>query len=133
MTFSRARIRIFLCLSAVAALLLACSSSGQTYAGIDMRQGAAPQDVQDLAARAKAGDKEAQFDLGERYETGNGVLKDMRLAKTLFLAAAQDVGDLLAYSPPVGRSPARIITLKSQRAPGLDKAKQKLSRPEYAN
>lgn len=115
------------------ALLAACSSLEQTYAGVDMRPGASPREIQDLAGRAKGGDKEAQFELGERYEVGNGVPQDKRAAKKLFQAAAQDVGDLLAYSPPVGNSPARIITLRSQRTPGLDKAKQKLSSPEYAN
>jgi hypothetical protein len=52
----------------------ACASSN--YMGISLAPGAAPTDVQHLAARAQAGDKQAQLELGERFEEGRGVPTD---------------------------------------------------------
>jgi sporulation protein YlmC with PRC-barrel domain len=81
------------CLSAllaVALLLSGCAS--HSYMGVSLKPGGADPAVQALAARASIGDKQAQLDLGIRFEEGAGVARDLDTAKKLYHQAASDSG-----------------------------------------
>lgn len=55
-----------------------------------------------LAQRAQLGDKQAQFELGQRFAAGNGVPRDCEKAIALTRRAASPAGGTLwVYSPPV--------------------------------
>jgi hypothetical protein len=70
--------------------------------GISFLPGAAASDLQDLARRAQAGDKQAQLDLGIAYEEGNGLPKDSKRARSLYRSAATTSGGTIyVYQPPV--------------------------------
>lgn len=106
----------------------ACASSN--YMGISLAPGAAPTDVQRLAARARAGDKQAQLELGERFEAGDEVPADRRRAIRLYRMAASDSGGpLWVYSPPVGgEARGRVIAVQRESyRSGLPAAKGRLS------
>lgn len=84
--------------------LLASGCASGSYAGIPLAEGAADPALQGLAHRARAGDKQAQLELGIRYEEGRGVPADRLRAAQLYrqAASAGDGGTLHIYSPPVG-------------------------------
>ena len=92
------------CLSALlAAALLIGGCASQQYMGVSLKPGGADPAVQALAARASAGDKQAQLDLGIRFEEGAGVARDLTSAKKLYRQAASDSGGTIwVYTPPVG-------------------------------
>jgi hypothetical protein len=71
---------------ACAPLLAACST--RAYAGISFAPGAAEPDLQSLARQARSGDKQAQLQLGIRYEEGRGVPVDLARAERLYFQAA---------------------------------------------
>ncbi len=86
--------------------LVACTAPTH-YAGIDLRpenrnaSGVSPE-VQALAAHAQRGDKQAQLDLGIRYEEGNGLPADPKRARKLYRLAAATTGGLIyVYQTPV--------------------------------
>lgn len=55
-----------------------------------------------LVQRAQLGDKQAQFELGQRFSAGDGVPQDCEKAKKLTKrAASASGGTLWVYSPPV--------------------------------
>lgn len=55
-----------------------------------------------LVQRAQLGDKQAQFELGQRFAAGNGVPRDCEKAVELTRRAASATGGTLwVYSPPV--------------------------------
>ena len=106
----------------------ACSST--RYMGISLQPGAADSTLQHLAARAQAGDKQAQLDLGIRFEEGSGVVQSREHAMHLYRQAASDSGGTMwIYSPPVGDGlPGRVIPIDrrvSQR--GLSEARCRLA------
>jgi hypothetical protein len=76
--------------------------------GISFAPGAVASNLQDLAWRAQAGDKQAQLDLGIAYEEGFGVPVDLKRAEGLYRMASLDSGGTIyVYQPPVrkgGRS-----------------------------
>ncbi len=81
------------CLAALlAAALLMGGCASQQYMGVSLKPGGADPAVQALAARASAGDKQAQLDLGIRFEEGAGVARDLPAAKKLYRQAASDSG-----------------------------------------
>ncbi len=97
--------------AAAAALLLLCvpllasGCAATGYAGIPLAAGAADPELQSLAQRARAGDKQAQLELGIRYEEGRGVPVDLARARRLYRLAARDSGGTIwVYSPPVGEN-----------------------------
>lgn len=105
----------------------ACASSN--YMGISLAPGAAPTDVQHLAARAQAGDKQAQLELGERFEEGRGVPTDRGRAIRLYRMAASDSGGAMwVYSPSSGvGTGGRVISVDHHsKQPGLSEAKRRL-------
>lgn len=107
--------RCTLALSA-ATLLATGACATDRFMGISMIPGEASPDVQALAQRARAGDKQAQRDLGIRFEEGNGVPQDVGRAIKLYRQAAKDSGGMqIIYIPssrgvrahPVSAGPLR--------------------------
>ncbi|MBJ7389741.1 MAG: sel1 repeat family protein [Sphingomonadaceae bacterium] len=104
------------CLSALmAAALLISGCASQQYMGVSLKPGGADPAVQALAARASTGDKQAQLDLGIRFEEGAGVARDLAAAKKLYRQAASDSGGTIwIYTPPVGNGTSgRVVPVQS--------------------
>lgn len=113
---------------AAALLLTACTNNA--YMGIPLAEGIGDPALRSLAQRAAAGDKQAQLDLGIRYEEGDGIERDLHFAKKLYQLAASDSGGVLwVYSPPVGNGTSgRVIPVRSgHNNLGLPEAKSRLS------
>lgn len=113
----------------VAAALLTSGCAGGSYMGVSLKPGAADPAVQALAARAQAGDKQAQLDLGIRFEDGAGVARDLDTAKKLYRQAASDSGGTIwVYTPPVGNGTSgRVVAVKSGEVRhGLELANSRL-------
>jgi len=114
-------------LSAAVLLVTGCASS--QYMGLSLIPGEAPTDLQNLAARAHAGDKQAQLDLGILFEEGRGVPRDRRKAIRLYEQAAADSGGTTwVYSPPVGKEASgRAVPIRGQpKSAGLVEARHRL-------
>jgi len=108
---------------------LGACASGE-YVGIPLRSGTASAELQALAQRARAGDKEAQFLLGERFEEGRGLPRNIGRARKLYAAAARDTsGTILVYAPATGSSTTGQLMPITQGAPqpGLEIAKRKVA------
>lgn len=95
--------------AAAAALALLCAApllggcAVNSYAGIPFAAGTADPEIQALAGRAKAGDKQAQFELGTRYEEGRGLPVDLSRARHLYRLAAADSGGMIFIYQPTTR------------------------------
>ena len=119
-------------LPAMFCLFLPLAMSGcvsSSYMGIGFAPVSADPALQQLAQLARAGDKQAQLDLGKRFEGGNGVPEDKRLAVRLYRQAASDSGGVVwIYAPsPGGGAPARVIQVdKGPRQAGLLEASKKV-------
>lgn len=82
-----------------------------------------------LASEAQGGSKEAQLELGIRFEEGRGVERDLGKAKKLYAKAASDSGGpIWVYSPAVGNgTKGRVIAVNSgPKRSGLVEAKRRL-------
>jgi hypothetical protein len=116
--------------SFLASLALAACAAPSSYMGISFAPGAAAGDLQDLARRAQAGDKQAQLDLGIAYEEGRGVAVDLKRAERLYrMAATTSGGTLYVYQPPVkkgGRGGAVPVNM-GPVVLGLEAAKARLA------
>ena len=105
-----------LCAATALAALSACAAPS-SYMGIAFAPvaaaGSGQSEIQSLARRAQAGDKQAQLELGIRFEEGRGVSQDLERARKLYTKAATSSGGLKwIYSPPVGNgTKGRIIPL----------------------
>lgn len=79
---------------AIATALLLCASlalaacAPTTYAGISLKSGANDPALRSLAQRARAGDQQAQLELGIRFEAGRGLPRDLDRAAKLYWDAA---------------------------------------------
>jgi hypothetical protein len=96
---------------------------------IGFAPGAAPTELQGLAMRAQAGDKQAQLDLGIAYEEGRGVAVDRNKASKLYrLASADTGGTTWVYVPPARKGEAGRVTPVDLgvRQSGLREAKVRL-------
>lgn len=116
-----------LVLGAILLATPACATS--SYMGISMIPGEASPEVQGLAQRARAGNKQAQFDLGIKFEEGNGVPQDEARAIRLYKQAARDSGGAQwVYVPSPGNgAPARVMPVDTgPRQAGLEEAKRRL-------
>lgn len=116
-------------LLAAAALLTACAS--KYYMGIPLTESAGDPALQSLAQRAAAGDKQAQLNLGIRFEEGRGVPADLAHAESLYrLAASDDPPQNWIYAPPAGNgATGRVIAVDRPTAsPGLAEAQQRLQK-----
>jgi len=69
-------------------------------AGIPLAGDAVNAELQGLTRRAKAGDKQAQLDLGIACEDGRCVPRDLRKAERLYRLAATDSGGRTRVYPP---------------------------------
>jgi hypothetical protein len=122
------------CLSALlAAALLLSGCASQQYMGVLLKPGGADPAVQALAARASAGDKQAQLDLGIRFEEGAGIARDLTAAKNLYRQAASDSGGTMwVYTPPMGNGTSgRVIPVQSgTKQYGLTEAQRRLKTME---
>lgn len=121
-------------LAAAFVCVLALQSCGaNSYAGIPLESGAADPELQDLARRARAGDKHAQLELGIRFEEGRGVRRDLDQARRSYREASRSAGGTrLAYIPANGRnSRSMTVPISSGRLTrGLPEAAQRLARLE---
>ena len=88
-----------------------------------------------LECAAASDDKFAQLALGIRYETGDGVPRDLRRAERLYARAARDEPrSRYVYSAPVGNERyGRLIPISDgTAAPGLAEAQERLRRLRVA-
>ena len=120
------------------ALALAGCAAPSRYMGIDISQSVRPErvegfqeraDLHSLASRAQSGDKQAQLELGIRFEEGRGVTRDLKKARKLYAKAATSSGGTIwVYSPPVGNGTSgRVIPVNAgPRQHGLAEAKRRL-------
>lgn len=124
------RLRDFSNLWAAALAVLAVSACApREYMGISLKQGIAAPDLQDLARRAKSGDKRAQLDLGIAFEEGRSVERDLTKARSLYrLAATDSGGPVWIYVPAVVKGErGRVMQVgESPRQRGLAQAKLRL-------
>jgi hypothetical protein len=123
--------RALLALSLLAAVpALGGCAAPTSYAGISLAPGAADAELQDLAQRARAGDKQALLELGIRYEEGRGVPVNLARAERFYaLAAAGMPGTTHVYVPPVRGSGGGVVAVPSgSAAPGLPEARRRLER-----
>lgn len=84
-----------------------------------------------LTARARSGDKQAQLDLGIRYEEGRMAPRSVARARRLYrLAAADSGGPLVVYQAPVRRGDSGRMVQLAGRPPvsGLPEARARLAR-----
>ena len=99
------------------------------YMGISLKPGTADAAIQQQARHAMAGDKQAQLDVGIRFEEGAGVARDITAAKKLYRQAASDSGGTIwVYTPPVGNGTSgRVIPVQSgAKQYGLSEAGRRL-------
>ncbi|MCK0530674.1 SEL1-like repeat protein [Sphingobium agri] len=97
--------------------------------GISFAPGRAPLDLQGLAKRAQSGEKQAQLDLGVRFEEGQGVVRDLERAAKLYSAAGSSGGGSRMVYVPVSGKRARAMTMplsSGMRAGGLPEAGKRL-------
>jgi hypothetical protein len=98
--------------------------------GIGFAPGAASPELQTLAQRARAGDKQAQLDLGIAYEEGRGVVADLKRARRLYaLAAMTSGGTIYVYqssNKKGGRGGVSPVNL-GPMVKGLEAAKVRLA------
>lgn len=114
----------------LAAVLLLASCSSNIYMGIPLTEGAGDPALRSLAERASVGDKQAQLNLGIRYEEGLGVKRDLAMAKRLYRLAASDSGGTVwVYTPPVGNGTrGRVLPVdRGAKVQGLKEAQSRLA------
>lgn len=113
------------------AALILCGLAGcaaDRFAGVDLRPGGAPADVQALARSARGGDKQAQFGLAERLERGVGVPRDIDAARQLYRAAATTSGGTRMIFVPTGSGVISAVPVSTgATVPGLEEAKAKVA------
>jgi hypothetical protein len=117
-------------LSLAFAALFVGGCAARSYMGIPFAAGAADPEVQALARRAQAGDKQAQLQLGIRYEEGRGAPRDLGRAERLYrLAGTDSAGTVYVYTPPAGRhGQGRVMPLTTgPRQAALNEARERLA------
>lgn len=106
--------------------LLTGGCATDSYAGVPLTAGAADAELQALAMRAQGGDKQAQLELGIRYEEGRGVPRDLERARSLYFEAATRPSRqrVAAYIPtPGGIVSSHVRTFPAGREySGLEEA-----------
>lgn len=112
----------------VPALLLGGCATDQ-YVGISLTSDGDDRVVQALAAKAQRGDKQAQYELGRRFDDSpepNGLKKAIKLYRQ---AASDSGGTMWVYTPsPGGGAPARVIKIETgDRSHGLVEARARLA------
>jgi len=120
-------------LSVMACALLPLAMSGcasSSYMGISLAPGTADPTLQQLARKARIGDKQAQLELGIAFEDGTGIGRDLSKARKLYRIAANDSGGSKAvYVPAAAGVAGRSVTVgDTVKRPGLIEASQRLQR-----
>ncbi|WP_157223866.1 SEL1-like repeat protein [Caulobacter sp. AP07] len=108
--------------------MTACASPMTSF-GIDLRPGAATSELQSLAERSRAGDKQAQLALGIRLEHGDGVARDVPQAIKLYRRAATKTGGKSIIYAPASRTGGRgasVLLDQGPESPGLPEAARRL-------
>lgn len=119
--------------SVLASLLMSVVMSGCTtssYMGIGFGPGVADPALQQLAQRARRGDKQAQLELGIKFEEGRGVARNLVTARKLYrLAAADSRRQVWVYVPSVGGNRSGMVNPYngSPTQPGLTEARRRLA------
>jgi hypothetical protein len=100
----------------------------RSTADAGLQAGAAEPSLQLLAARARAGDKQAELDLAERFELGRGVTRDLKRAQQLYASAARDSKKRMSLyiATPGGRTASIQREFAETRFDGLTEAKVRL-------
>lgn len=107
--------------------LPACSS--HSYMGIPLATGQIDPELQQLANRARAGDKYTQLELGIRFEEGRGVERDIAKARDMYrLAASDSGGPMWVYVPSAGNgTKGRVMQVNGgPKISGLAEARARL-------
>lgn len=107
--------------------LIGCAP--MTAFGVDLRPGGAAPELQSLAERARAGDKQAQLALGIRLEHGDGVARDVPGAMKLYRRAATKTGGKQIIHVPAGQAGGRAASVpfdQGPESPGLPEAALRL-------
>jgi TPR repeat protein len=92
-----------LALAAVGASSLGACAARSVYEGIPLDKGAAEPGLQDLAKRAKAGNRQARLELGKRFEDGRGVVRDVQRACAIFTRTPSGTArETWVYTPSTG-------------------------------
>lgn len=114
-----------------AVLCITAGCAPREYVGVPLDSFAIAPEVRMLARAASRGDKRAQLSLGERFEAGDGVPRDLGRAARLYAEAAIDEpGTQWVYSPRVGSGDVgRMIGLRGGLSSrGLPEARERLER-----
>lgn len=112
---------------AASASLGACGTS--SYMGIPVGAEALNSNLRELALRARAGDKQAQLELGIAFEEGRGVERNLNNARKLYGQASAEIGgSTWLYVPPSGREGVGRVALMDRRLrnAGLREARARL-------
>ena len=118
--------------SAVVAAAIIFSSASSAQSGSDW----IGTNLVDVEKAAKSGVKQAQFELGRRYEEGIGIGRDASKARKWYKKAAQDSVDRkFVYSGPVGSEQhGRAIEVgRPHVQPGVPEAAFRLRRMQHAD
>lgn len=108
------------------AFLGACNTSN--YMGIALTPGAVEPALQQLALRARDGDKQAQLELGIAFEEGRGVPVRLGNAVALYRSASLPTGgtNMIFVPDAAGRTISAVPVDSGPRVEGLPEAKQRL-------
>ena len=105
------------CLSALlAAALLMGGCASQQYMGVSLKPGGADPAVQALAARASAGDKQAQYELGRWFEDSTDADGLKKAIKLYQIAATPRGGSQLMFTP----GPSGVTTSVVSSGPKIE-------------
>lgn len=115
-----------------ASLTLAACASSNSYAGVPFAAGAAEPEIQELARQARGGDKQAQLELGIRYEEGRGLPVDLGCARSLYTAAATRSATLWTHVPGAGGGRSMMVPVQLSRSSGLQEARIRLDELDSA-
>lgn len=113
-------------LLAAAFLLSACARG--SYMGVPLAIGMTNPQVQNLARRARAGDKVAQLELGILLEEGISLPRNLKAAEHLYQKASQSSGGARwLYVPGSQGEKGRVASFDTaQTQPGIPEARLRL-------
>ena len=119
-----------LCAAIAIGTLPACAAPS-SYMGIEFAPvaaaGSEQSQIQLLVRRAQSGDKQAQLELGVRFEEGRGVVRDLEKAKIVYQLAAQDTPIKQTSFIPEGGT-IRAETTNAGVRKGLPEAKERFAK-----
>lgn len=123
--FDRGKLGILPLLTAV---VFFSGCAGDNYMGVPLGAGTANPRLQELARRASAGDKVAQFDLGMLLEEGTMLPRNLKAAEHLYREAGRSSGGpRWVYVPGSSGGSGRVAYIDTVQAqPGLSEARRRL-------